>query len=101
MSLIEIAKILTSFCFARYVNDVSPINTRSIDLVSSASYTFGLGMVAGFKIRFAGIIYFFPSLSASLLTFQYVGRMPGMAYGVSIAFDFFEFFKFFALVCTF
>ena len=98
MSLIEIAKISISFCFVGYVNGAPPMNVRSIGLVSSASSTFGLGTVAGFRIRFAGTTYFSPSLLASLLTPQYVGRIPGMACKVSIAFNFFEFF---ALVCTF
>ena len=74
------------------------MNARLIGLVSSASSTFGLGIVAGFRIHFAGTTYFSPSLSASLLTPWYVSRMPRMACGVLIAFDFFEFF---ALVCMF
>ena len=70
------------------------MNARSIGLVSSTGSVFGLA-VAGFKIRLAGTTYFSPSLAASLLTPWYAGRMPGMACGVLIAFEFFK------LVCTF
>ena len=94
MSCIKIAQILTSFCFARYVNSAPPMNVKSIDLVSSTGLVFGVA-VAGFRICLASTMYFSLLLSASLLMPWYVGRTPGMAGRISI--DFLTFLTFEAL----
>ena len=91
---IEIAQISTSFCFARYVNGTSPMNVKSIGLVSSTGSVFGVAVV-DFRIRLAETTYFSPLLSTSLLTPWYASHMPEIANGISI--NFFDFLTFEAL----
>ena len=93
ISPIKTAKILKFFCLAKSWKGAVPINTRSSSLVSSIGSA-GLGVIAGLRIRLAGTTtYFSLSLSASLLTPWYAGRTPGIASGILIGFDFFNYFN--------
>ena len=94
MFCIEIAQILTFYCFARYMNGAPLMNARSIGLVLSIGLVFGMA-VTGFRIRLAGMMYFSPLLTASLLTPWYAGPTPGVVGGILIGFDSFNFFNFF------
>ena len=66
------------------------MKVKSSHLVSSISGV-SLGVVAGLRIRLAGTTYFSSLLSVSLLMPWYTGCTPGMACGILIFFDFFNF----------
>ena len=70
------------------------MNARSNGLISSTGSA-GLEAVAALRIYLAGTTYFSLLLSASLLTPRYTGRTPGMAGGILIGFNNFDFFNFF------
>ena len=89
ISYMEITKIFTFFYFARYWNGAAPINARSNSLALIDGT--GLRIIAGWRIRLADTMYFFPSLSASLLTPRYASRTPEMASKILIGFNFFDF----------
>ena len=71
------------------MNGAPSMNTRSIGLISSTGFVFGL-KVAGFRIRLADIIYFFPLLTVSLLTPLYIGYTLAIDCGILTDFTFLD-----------